>query len=562
MSALDRFFESYYRLRPVNATFTGVHDYDDRLPDWSPEGLAAAAEEMQALRRQLAAAEPLTLGDDVVATRDWPRIDSALADAFLDVQLAELESGHFHGANPSLAVAEAVFGVISLMTRPFADVESRMQRAASRLAAMPGFLAGSEQTWTARTPATPKAWIERTLRECEGGRKLLTTGIDRWLASDDVPGSLVNNVRRAADAAANALLAFSERVAARAVRNDGYGVGEPFFDMLLSRGHCVNRSASELHETAYRELDVERRLLDDTARAASLGGWRDIQARLADLHPEPDEFYGAFGETWRACRTLAVRRDIVTWPDEWSLRYVPIPEWTRQAAPYLYYLYYRSPAPFDTLAIHDYTVTPVEAVEDEQAEERFLRTWNDSVIKLNHVVHHGAIGHHVQNYYAYRAPSRIGQVAAVDCASRIGMFCGGTMAEGWACYATGLMEELGFLTDFERVAEQHSRVRILARAVVDLGMHAGSLTFQRATSTLINLCGMSAEQAHAEVTKASMFPGTASMYWLGLERIRALRTAHELALGSRFWLRSFHDDLLSFGSLPVALIQRLMPPPV
>ena len=26
--ALDRFFDSYYRLRPVNATFTGVHDFD------------------------------------------------------------------------------------------------------------------------------------------------------------------------------------------------------------------------------------------------------------------------------------------------------------------------------------------------------------------------------------------------------------------------------------------------------------------------------------------------------------------------------------------------------
>jgi hypothetical protein len=34
--ALDRFFESYYRLRPVNATFTGVHAHDARLPDWSP----------------------------------------------------------------------------------------------------------------------------------------------------------------------------------------------------------------------------------------------------------------------------------------------------------------------------------------------------------------------------------------------------------------------------------------------------------------------------------------------------------------------------------------------
>ena len=40
-TALDRFFAAYYRQRPVTATFTGVHEHDHRLPDWSPEGLDA-----------------------------------------------------------------------------------------------------------------------------------------------------------------------------------------------------------------------------------------------------------------------------------------------------------------------------------------------------------------------------------------------------------------------------------------------------------------------------------------------------------------------------------------
>ena len=100
---------------------------------------------------------------------------------------------------------------------------------------------------------------------------------------------------------------------------------------------------------------------------------------------------------------------------------------------------------------------------------------NISAITLNHVVHHGAIGHHVQNYYAYRGDSEIGRVAAVDCASRIGMFLGGTMAEGWACYATDLMDESGFLTPDESIAQQHTRARLLARAVVDIGLHDRSL---------------------------------------------------------------------------------------
>jgi uncharacterized protein DUF885 len=557
--SLDSFFESYYRLRPVNATFTGVHDFDDRLPDWSPEGLAAAVTEMASLRTTLQRAGPLTLGDDVLARRDWDQIDRALADAFLAIQLAEHESGHFHAGNPSLAIGEALFGVISLMTRPFADLEWRMEHAAKRLAAIPPFLSGAERSWSTAGRELPVAWIERALRECEGGRKLFTTGIDRWLASGDVAASLAANVRRSADLAANALLATAELLSAQPPRDHNYGVGDALFSVLVERGHCCTRPLAELRDSARSQLDVERRALHEMAHAASLGTWRDIQARLANLHPEPEEFYGAFGETWRACRTLAVRRQIVTWPEDWPIRYVPIPAWTRQAAPYLYYLFYRSPAPFDKVAIHDYVVPAVEDVEDEQSEERLLRTWNDSAIKLNHVVHHGAIGHHVQNYYAYQAPSRIGQIAAVDCASRIAMFSGGTMAEGWACYATAVMEELGFLTEFERVSEQHTRVRLLTRAVVDLGLHGGELSFDAATSTFVDACGMSVEQARGEVAKASMFPGTAMMYWLGLEQIQALRAAHESTLGSSFRLRAFHDEFLSFGSLPVAIIARLMP---
>src|SRR6516164_9308041 len=95
--ALERFFDSYYRLRPVNATFTGVHGFDHRLPDWSPDGLAHAIDEMRALRADLAG------GDETVeALRATPARDEALARSFLDVQIAEMESVHFQLGNPSL----------------------------------------------------------------------------------------------------------------------------------------------------------------------------------------------------------------------------------------------------------------------------------------------------------------------------------------------------------------------------------------------------------------------------------------------------------------------------
>src|SRR5438093_1055563 len=106
MSCLAEFFASYYRLRPVNATFTGIHEHDHRLPDWSPEGLEAAADEMQRLLDTLVASRaPGTLALDEIVVRD-----RELAIAFLDVQRAELDGLHFQRGNPSLAIGEAAFG--------------------------------------------------------------------------------------------------------------------------------------------------------------------------------------------------------------------------------------------------------------------------------------------------------------------------------------------------------------------------------------------------------------------------------------------------------------------
>ena len=223
----------------------------------------------------------------------------------------------------------------------------------------------------------------------------------------------------------------------------------------------------------------------------------------------------------------------------------------------MYYLHYGCPAPFDPYTTYDYVVPAVPS--DPEAADKHLRVWNHSTIKLNHVVHHGAIGHHVQNWYAYNQQrSRIGKVAAVDCANRIGMFCGGTMAEGWACYATDLMEELGFLTPLERVAQQHTRVRMLARAIVDIELHQGSMSFSEAIAFYTTNVGMSEEAARAEAVKNSMYPCTAIMYWLGTQSIHDLRDEMKRREGPRFSLRRFHGDLLGYGSIPVPLVARMM----
>jgi uncharacterized protein (DUF885 family) len=132
------------------------------------------------------------------------------------------------------------------------------------------------------------------------------------------------------------------------------------------------------------------------------------------------------------------------------------------------------------------------------------------------------------------------------------------MAEGWACYVTGLMGELRGLTSLERVAEQHANVRQLVRAVVDMSFHTGSMSFAEAVSFFVERTGMQPTAARAEVVKSSMFPGTAVMYWLGTQSILDLRERLRGRLGGSFSLKRFHDELLGFGSIPVPLIARMM----
>jgi hypothetical protein len=547
--ALDRFFESYYRLRPVTASFTGVHDFDHALPDWSPAGLALAIGEMKMLRRSLGAiavADPPQFPDEV---------DVALADAFLEIQIAEHEGPHFYRGNPAIWTGEAIFSVLSLVTREFAPVPERLANATARLRALPDFLGSARETLV----AAPPAWKEKALREVQAGNLLFGASLLRWISQIAPGANAAEDAQGACIDADKALSAFGSWVAKslRTAPDARYSAGTGMLEMLLARGHWVTRSIDELLSQASAALVDATSELEDRAGAAGCRDWADAQSQLASLHPTREGYLARFAEIWERARASALAHDLVTWPDA-PIRYVPIPEHTREAAPLLYYLFYRSPATFDRYDVYDYVVTPIDDTLALDEQQRRLRAANDSVITLNHVIHHGGMGHHLQNWNAYRSPSRIGQVAAIDAASRIAMFSGGSLAEGWACYVCDVMEEIGFLTPLERVAQQHTRVRLLARAVADLSLHTGRMSLEQTAQFYATQGMMPDVAARAEAVKNSMFPGAAVMYWLGTQGIHDLRKQRQAREGAAFSPKKFHDRFLSYGAIPVALISRLM----
>ncbi|MEA3247655.1 MAG: DUF885 family protein [Gemmatimonadota bacterium] len=546
-AAVDAAHALRYGLEPVTATFTGVHAHDGALPDWSPAGLAAAADAWRATDAALASAVPAAV---------WEAMDVELLRGHAAIRLAEDSGAHgAHGvrANPSLWAGEAVFGLVSLMLRRYAPAVERAESLHARLTAVPGFLAAAESTLVGPLPA---AWVARARRECDGARRLLDEGIALWLTESAIADPLADAVRAGAVAARAAFDRFDAWIAGRAVGAAPVSCGAAHFDLLLLRGHQCRRTRDDLLADAKQRF-AEAKAALAAAASAGFGSWAAVEERLAAAHPNVDGFLAAFEQTWAQCFRKAELAGVVTWPgtSEWPLRYTFQPAWAQGVAPFLYFLHYRSPAAFDAVAAHEYLVPPI----DRTAPDRHLQAWNHAAIKLNHVVHHGAIGHHVQNWHAYRrSPSRVGQVAAIDAASRIAMFCGGSMAEGWACYATALMDELGFLTPLERMSERHSQLRFLARAITDISLHDGRMTFDDAVRFWTEEVGMSDAVGRNEATKVSMFPGSGLMYWLGLQGIRDLRAACARRAGAGFSLRLFHDELLSHGSMPVPMVARHM----
>lgn len=538
---LNDFFSAYYCRRPVNATFIGKHEFDHQLPDYSEGGVADTINEMQSLLERLD-----TLPEESLTPAQ--EMDRKLAEGYLRTQLWEYTSDHFQRGNPCQYTGEAVFSIISLFLTNYAPINERVEAAVDRMNAIPALLAQG----IANLHQAPETWINQSIDECSGALAFFDRGIEQ-IATDNA----INHpaFKSAAEKASSAFRGFRTFLQQDLLPNatQNYASGQEAFELMMRSGHFVELDRDEYVRYAEGQIDEADAYL--SAHAADFGASSSSEAlgKLADIHPTLEHYYERFGEIWRECREVAQQKQLITWPD-FPIEYTAQPLWAREAAPHLYFLPYRSPAVYHRPEMHQYLVPPIHAGMPVEKQEQMLRSVNDNVIKTNHVIHHGSIGHHIQNWNASRAESRIGQMAATDCACRLAMFCAGSMAEGWAVYVGDLMTEAGFLTPLEEYAEAQSRRRMSARAVVDIQLHCGRFTLKQAADYYQRRGGMNADFALREATKNSMFPGAAMMYLFGSDRIKNFRKEMEALQGSTFNLKAFHDKFLSYGSVPVELV--------
>ncbi|HEU0276886.1 MAG TPA: DUF885 family protein [Rhodanobacteraceae bacterium] len=172
-----------------------------------------------------------------------------------------------------------------------------------------------------------------------------------------------------------------------------------------------------------------------------------------------------------------------------------------------------------------------------------------SILSIESTAYHeGVPGHHLQIAVAQTLPGLppFRQQAGYN-----------AYIEGWALYAEQLGKDAGFyrdpLSDYGRLSDELLRA---ARLVLDTGVHYKHWTRQQMVDYFHAHTGEDEPDVQAETDRYITWPGQALGYKLGELKILELRARAREALGAKFDIRAFHDQILGGGALPLDVLDQ------
>jgi uncharacterized protein (DUF885 family) len=165
-------------------------------------------------------------------------------------------------------------------------------------------------------------------------------------------------------------------------------------------------------------------------------------------------------------------------------------------------------------------------------------------------LHEAIPGHHYQI-------SLQNENTALPAFQQIGNY--GAYTEGWGLYAESLGKALGLYTDpFQALGRYQGEMHRAIRLVVDTGIHQKGWTREQAIQYSLANEPIGEAEAIQEIERYIAWPGQAVSYKIGELKIRTIRQKAEKALGNRFDIRAFHDQVLKDGPMPLAIFEAKM----
>jgi uncharacterized protein (DUF885 family) len=324
-----------------------------------------------------------------------------------------------------------------------------------------------------------------------------------------------------------------------------FAVGEKFFNFLLSVHHQLPYTADDLLSMGNRiikETQAEMKFL--AKKIDPQKRWTEIVADLKKKYPSKESLLEFYKKEMAKARDFVKKRDLVTIPKGESLIIVETPIFQRNVIPYGGYM---SPAPFEKKQEGMFWVTPINEKLPQKQQEEQLQGHNSNGAVLT-ALHEAYPGHHLQLVHSNKIKSKVRR-----------QFGTSLFAEGWALYCEELMYEQGFYTKPQtRLLQLKDQLWRACRVVIDASLHTHRMSFDRAVEMLVDVAKLEKTNAIAEVKRYSYDPTQPMTYIMGKMEILKLRDDFKKASGKAFNLKKFHDQLLSYGTIPVRMVRERM----
>jgi uncharacterized protein (DUF885 family) len=295
----------------------------------------------------------------------------------------------------------------------------------------------------------------------------------------------------------------------------------------------------EIHEIGLKEV---KRIRAQMQRIIDKLEFRGSFADFAKfLRTDPRFYFKSEDELLEAYRALSRRIDPALVKVFRTLPRMPygIESIPRNVAPNSYVGSYRSPA-----------------ADGSRAGTFFVNTYKPEIRPKYEMMalslHEGVPGHHLQIALAMEQQD-------IPNFRRYGGYS--AFMEGWGLYAESLGEEMGLYDDpYSKFGQLMFEVWRASRLVVDTGMHHLHWDRQKAIDFMVENTAKQEEEVIAEIDRYIVWPGQALAYKIGQLKISELRARAKQALGDKFDIRDFHDELLKDGALPLDQLEAKMNP--
>ncbi len=545
--ALNTLFQDYWedvlQHSPEMASTLGDKRYNDQISDYSVKAYNAELERQQGFLMRLAAIDPAGLSSQEITSRDLLMrsfTENAEAAEFKPWEMPLNQMGGIHTEWPQL-VAELSFTSV----RDYDDWIARLHaipRAFSQVTE--NMSIGVEDQ---RVP--PKYLLVKALeqvRELAGQKpedSPLALPLKKFPATvsaadqERIKTEMLAAIGKEVLPAYQRFARFLEATYVPAGREKP-GVsslpgGAKYYAFLIRRTTTTNLSAEQIHQIG---LDEVKRDEAEMLGIAQKLGFADLKSFRASLKTNPKM------KATSAAALLDAYRGYL------GPMQAKLPQ-----------LFGRLPkAKFEVDAVPDYlakTSAPAYyqagAPDGSRPGRLFIDTYdatNRNLYQVEDIAYHeGLPGHHLQISIAQ-------EMEGMPTFRKHEHYTAYT--EGWGLYAERLGKDVGFYQDpYSDYGRLEGDIWRAIRLVVDTGVHSEGWTREQMVQYFHDHSNIDEPSIQAEVDRYIAWPGQALAYKIGQLKILELRDRAQKALGSKFDIRAFHDQVLDSGALPLDVLE-------